>query len=69
VNDVLVMAGPRSDSARAGAVKIYRGSRARLKRITLRGNWSPHMWAFIIIVLIVLFVLIPAIINHPHPHR
>lgn len=62
------MAGPRSDSARTGAVKVYRGSRARLKRITLRGNWSPHVLVFLIVMLIVLFVLIPAIINHPHPH-
>jgi hypothetical protein len=63
------MAGPRSDSARAGAVKIYRGSRARLRRIKLRGNWSSHIVAFIVVMLIVLFVLIPAIINHPHPHH
>jgi hypothetical protein len=63
------MAGPRSDSARAGAVKIYRGSRARLRRIKLRGNWSSNIVAFIVVMLIVLFVLIPAIINHPHPHH
>jgi hypothetical protein len=63
------MAGPRSASARAGAVKIYRGAQGRLRRITLRGNWSPHMWAFIVVVLIVLFVLIPAILNHSHLHR
>jgi hypothetical protein len=63
------MAGPRSDSALPGAVKTCRGSRARLRRITLRGNWSPHIVAFIVVTLIVLFLIIPAIINHPHPHR
>jgi hypothetical protein len=46
-----------------------RGSRRRLKRVTLRGNWSIELIVFVIWVLVLLFVLVPRMIQHPHQHR
>jgi hypothetical protein len=36
-----------------------RGSKKRVQRIRLRGNWSIGFWIFVILVLLELFVLVP----------
>ena len=45
--------------------KIYRGSRKRLRRITLRGNWSIELWILVAIVALMLLVGVPWLIRHP----
>jgi hypothetical protein len=52
-----------------GAGRVHRGSKRRLKRITLRGNWSVEFWVFVLAILIALFVLVPWLINHPIGHH
>ena len=42
-----------------GGGRVHRGSKKRLKRITLRGNWSVGFWVFVLGILIALFVLAP----------
>jgi len=49
--------------------KAYRGSRKRLRRITLRGNWSVWVCVFAAIFLLMLFVGIPWLIRHPPAHQ
>jgi uncharacterized membrane protein YbhN (UPF0104 family) len=46
--------------------KLYRGSRHRLKRITLRGNWSLELVLFIVWLLFCLLVLVPWLVRHPY---
>ena len=48
--------------------KVYRGSRRRLNRITLRGNWSLELVLFVAWLLFVLLVLIPWMVRHPQEH-
>jgi hypothetical protein len=55
---------PRAVSASRPS-KIYRGSRKRLRRITLRGNWSIELWIFIAIMAFMLLVGVPWLIRHP----
>jgi hypothetical protein len=50
-------------SSRSG--RSYRGSKARMRRIGLRGNSSPGMWIFLGVVAAALFVLMPWLIKHP----
>jgi len=50
-------------SSRSG--RSYRGSKARMRRIRLRGNSSPGMWIFLGVVAVALFVLMPWLIKHP----
>jgi hypothetical protein len=54
---------------RPGAERVYRGSRKRLRRITMRGNWSREMWLAVIFLLILLFVVVPWLVTHPIIHR
>jgi hypothetical protein len=51
-------AGPRPP-------KTDRGSTRRVRRITLRGNWSIEVWIVIGVLLITLFVVVPLLIRHP----
>jgi len=39
--------------------RVYRGSRRRLRRITMRGNWTGEIWLVLVWVLFLLFVVIP----------
>lgn len=55
--------GGKLRDARPGAGKTYRGSRKRVRRITLRGNWSYEVWIFVIVILIALFVVAPRLIK------
>jgi uncharacterized membrane protein YbhN (UPF0104 family) len=48
--------------------KLYRGSRRRLKRITLRGNWSLELALFLVWLLFCLLVLVPWLVRHPPEH-
>ena len=48
--------------------KVYRGSRQRLKRITLRGNWSLELLLFVLWLLFCLLVLVPWMVRHPQEH-
>ena len=52
-----------------GGDRDHRGSKKRLKRITLRGNWSVEFWVFVLAILIALFVLAPWLVNHPIGHH
>jgi hypothetical protein len=59
--------GGVGSAGRAG--KFYRGSRRRLKRITLRGNWSIELLLFVAWVLFALLVLVPWLVRHPQEHE
>ena len=57
-----------------GPAKSYdSGSRRRLQRIRLRGNWSPAAIVFLVMLLLLFTVLIPWLVRHPpdgpdHPY-
>jgi hypothetical protein len=42
-----------------------RGSRKRLRRIRLRGNWSIEFWVIVAIIVFMLLVGLPWLIRHP----
>jgi hypothetical protein len=42
-----------------------RGSRKRLRRIRLRGNWSIEFWIFVAIMALTLLIGLPWLIRHP----
>jgi len=44
--------------------KVYRGSRARLRRIRIRHNWSGEMWFLLGCLILMLLVFIPWLIRH-----
>jgi hypothetical protein len=44
------------------------GSRRRLQKIRLRGNWSPEAIVFLIMLLLIFTVLIPWLVRHPPDH-
>lgn len=50
------------------AAKTYRGSRRRLRRISLRGNWSFELLLFVAWLLFCLLVLVPWLVQHPPTH-
>jgi energy-coupling factor transporter transmembrane protein EcfT len=50
---------------RAGAQRGYRGSRKRVRRTRLRGNWSLELWLLVIVILVGVLVLVPLLIQHP----
>jgi hypothetical protein len=52
-------------SGRPGAQRSYRGSRKRVRRIRMQGNWSVELWLFVIFVLLALFIAVPWLIRHP----
>jgi hypothetical protein len=59
---------PRASGGRevtARPSKIYLGSKKRLQRITLRGNWSTELWIVIVVLLFTLLVVVPWMIRHP----
>jgi hypothetical protein len=39
--------------------RVYRGSRRRVRKLTLRGNWSAGPWVLLAILVFVLLVVIP----------
>ena len=47
--------------------KIYLGSKKRVQRITLHGNWPTEMWIVVVVMLFTLFVVVPWIIRHVPP--
>jgi hypothetical protein len=47
--------------------KIYLGSKKRVQRVTLRGNWSHEMWIVIAVLLFTLLVVVPWMIRHAPP--
>jgi hypothetical protein len=47
--------------------KIYLGSKKRVQRITLRGNWSHELWIVIVVLLFTLLVVVPWMIRHAPP--
>jgi uncharacterized iron-regulated membrane protein len=51
------------------ALPAYRGSRRRLRRITVRGNASVGVWALLVWLLLILFVAIPWAMRHPPEHH
>jgi hypothetical protein len=57
--------GQRGRGSAGRAAKVYRGSRRRLKRITLRGNWSFELLLFVAWLLFCLLVLVPWMVRHP----
>lgn len=50
---------------RAGAGKVYRGSRKRARRIKWLENTSVEFWIFVVVMLVMLFVGVPWLIQHP----
>jgi hypothetical protein len=50
---------------------LYRGSRKRLQRLKWYRHTSIDFWLFVTFVLLLLFVGVPWMINHPAPdnHR
>lgn len=61
------MAHPFGGSGRALAGN--RGSRRRLRRIRMRENSTPLVWALLVFVLLILFVGLPWLIRRPPPHE
>jgi hypothetical protein len=55
--------GPQT--LRPRSAKVYRGSRKRLRRLRLSGNWSVELWIFLAVMLFTLFVVVPWIVRHP----
>jgi hypothetical protein len=55
------MRGHACGSARS---KRYRGSRSRLKRLTMRGNCSWEFWVLLIWVGFLLLAVMPWMIRH-----
>jgi hypothetical protein len=49
--------------------KVYRGSRRKVRRITLRGNWSIELLLFVAWLLFCLLVLVPWMVRHPPQDR
>jgi hypothetical protein len=47
--------------------KLYRGSARRVRRITIRGNWSADVLILIACVLFCLLVVVPWLVRHPSP--
>jgi hypothetical protein len=60
--------GPNGSGHVSRPARIYRGSRRRLKRLTLRGNWSPELLLFVAWLLFCLLVLVPWLVRHPPEH-
>lgn len=56
-------------SDRAGIPLTYRGSRKRIRRIGLRGNWSLEIAILLIVLLLALLVVLPWLIRHPPVHH
>jgi hypothetical protein len=61
------MAYPFAGGGRAQTA--YRGSRRRLRRITVRANASVAVWALLVWLLLILFVAIPWVMRHPPEHH
>ena len=57
-------ARPSGSSQGSRPPRVYRGSRHRLRRVTLRGNTSWQLWALVLWVLFVLFIVLPWISRH-----
>lgn len=47
-------------------IKMYRGSRQRLRRIRLRGNGSLELWLLVLWVAFVLLVVVPWMLRQSH---
>jgi hypothetical protein len=59
--------GPHT--SKPGAARVYRGSRRRIKRITMRDNMSVEFWIFLVLILFLLVGILPWMIRHPHDHH
>jgi hypothetical protein len=53
-----------SGARHGGTGKWYRGSRPRLRRIRLRGNWSVEFWLLAAWVAFLLLVVVPWMMEH-----
>jgi hypothetical protein len=42
---------------------VYRGSRKRVQRIRLRGNWTAGLWIVVLLVLAALIALVPLMLR------
>jgi hypothetical protein len=51
------------------ALRHGRGSKQRLKRITMRGHSSTAFWIFVVGILLILFVAVPWFATHPTRHE
>jgi hypothetical protein len=58
----------RREEGRQGAPRSYRGSRKRLRRIRLRGNWSIEFWLYALFILALLFLVLPWLVRSPLSH-
>ena len=47
--------------------KTYLGSKKRVQRITLRGNWTAELWIVVVLLLFTLLVVVPWMIRHAPP--
>jgi hypothetical protein len=46
--------------------KTFRGSRRRVKRITLKDNGSLELWLFVAWVVFLLVIVLPWMVRHSH---
>jgi len=53
--------GPHT--GRVGRSRSYRGSRKRIRRITIRGNMSVEFWTLLVLTLILLVGLLPWVLR------
>jgi hypothetical protein len=54
---------------RAGAGKVYRGSRKRVRRIKWLENNSVEFWILVVLLLFMLLVGVPWLVKHPPADR
>ena len=47
--------------------KPFRGSKRRVRKIRMQGNWSLGLWVLVMVVLLALFVGVPWLMRHPPP--
>ena len=56
--------GRNSHLSRPHGAKMYRGSKKRVARIKWRGNSSPEFWAFLLLIVVLLTIVVPWMMKH-----
>jgi hypothetical protein len=49
-------------------IPVYKGSRKRLSRITLRDSWSTRFWLTALVIIVAFIALLPLAVEHAARH-
>ena len=49
-------------------IQVNKGSRSRMRRITLRGNWSVELWVAAVTLILAFALLLPLAVEHAARH-